>query len=246
MFGDEIGMFGQPALLQHVAQLLLAPAPARLGGIAQRIAQPRCFCTHLLLPFAHRLDQSAKLAKGIDAFLLQLADLRLIGGKALSDRLKQSAQPLGAGFLAFAEAVSRALEEGFLRAFEHFGPRSLKLLLQRLLRFEQQSLLLVEMDGIRLERRQFRRNSGELRCKIIGLLGSDARPGKFGNRPAEFLVEFARLAVADEKALAQIGQRTRAEKPAKRTARDKTGKKGYKGKKLGVQGVLSFWNEART
>ncbi len=78
LLGDEIGMLGQPALFEHVAQLLLAPAPARLGGVAQRIAEPRRLGPHLFLPGPHRLDLAVELAEGVGALGFEQGDLLLI------------------------------------------------------------------------------------------------------------------------------------------------------------------------
>ena len=86
-------MFGKAALLQHILELLLTPPTARLGGIAQAVAQPSCFNADLLLPFAQRLDQSAKLPESIYAVFLQLANLRLVARQPLANWIEQRLDP---------------------------------------------------------------------------------------------------------------------------------------------------------
>src|SRR3546814_9263578 len=73
-FGLEIGMFGKPAAFEHVAKLLLAPAPARLGRVAQRVDQLRRLARHALGALAHRRDLAVEHAKGVAPFRLDLAD----------------------------------------------------------------------------------------------------------------------------------------------------------------------------
>ena len=109
MLGDEIGVLGKPALLEHVAQLLFAPAPPRLGRIAQAVAEPRGFGADALLPRADRIDLAVQLAEGVDALRLHLAHLPLVARQPLTDRGEQGAQPLGAGLLALLEPGLRPL-----------------------------------------------------------------------------------------------------------------------------------------
>ena len=108
-FGDEVGMFGQPALFEHVAQLLFAPPAARLGGIAQRIAEPRGFGFHLFLPDAHFLDYALELTEGIDPLSFKRRDVFLVGFEPRPDRFEQGLEPFGAFFLG--------LRKPFLRPF---------------------------------------------------------------------------------------------------------------------------------
>src|SRR3546814_15873399 len=54
--GLEIGMFAEAAAFEHIAKLLLAPAPARLGRVAQRVDELRRLARHTLGPLAHRRD----------------------------------------------------------------------------------------------------------------------------------------------------------------------------------------------
>ena len=127
MLSDEVGVLGQSALFEHVAQLLLAPAPARLGGIAQRIAEPRGFGPNRFLADAHRFNLSGELPKGIDPLLLQRPDLLLVALEPLVDRREQRLEPLGAFLLALGEALLRAFEQRLLRLAENLRAEMLAL-----------------------------------------------------------------------------------------------------------------------
>src|SRR5690606_8705273 len=63
--GLEIGMFGQAAAFEHIAQLLLAPAPARLGSVTQRVDELRRLARYAFGALAHRRDLPLKQTKGI-------------------------------------------------------------------------------------------------------------------------------------------------------------------------------------
>ncbi len=145
-------MLRQPALLEHILQRPLAPAPARLGRIGQRIAQPLCFAPDLFLAFAHRLDQASQLAKGIDPLLLQSFDLLLVFREAFAHGLEQSLDLGFAGFLRLLEAFIRALEEFLLTTAEDFAPQRLELREHFLARFLHLRHLLVKIGGVGLER----------------------------------------------------------------------------------------------
>ena len=111
-------MFGQAAAFEHVAKLLLAPPPARLGGVAQRIDQLGGFGRDALGARLHRLDMAGEQAEVLAPVLLDLADDFLIALEAVVDRLEHGGERLARGRLAFLEALVGALEELLLRAFE--------------------------------------------------------------------------------------------------------------------------------
>ena len=92
--GLEIGMFGQAAAFQHVAKLLLAPASPRLGSIAQRIDQLGRLPRDALLTDPHRLDLALQLAKGVTAFVLDLADPLFVPLKPLVHGVEQGLERL--------------------------------------------------------------------------------------------------------------------------------------------------------
>ena len=114
-------MFGQPATFEHVAQLLLAPAAARLGRIAQRVDQLGGLARHALLPDTHGLDLPLQLAEGIATFGFDLADGLLVAGEAFVDRLQQLAE-LVAGLLpGLVQLRFGALQEFLGRGGERLG-----------------------------------------------------------------------------------------------------------------------------
>jgi hypothetical protein len=136
-FGLKIGMFRKPAGFEHIAQLLFAPAPARLGGIAQGIAQFRCLCTHRFLPDAHRFHQALQIAIGFGPVLFDLGNRFLIALKPFIDRLEKRFERLARRFLRLPEPLVCPLEKLFLRlpqkAVANFG----ELGRQRILGFAQ-------------------------------------------------------------------------------------------------------------
>ena len=150
MLGDEIGMFGQPALLQHVAQLQFAPATPRLGAIAQRIAQLQRGGAHRFLPLPHALDQPGQLSEGIDSLGLKFLNLLFVFLEPRPNRLEDGLQPRLAGLLALGKARVCPRQKGFLRAFEHFVSGVFEFLAQGFLRFDQQTLLFGKVFGIGL------------------------------------------------------------------------------------------------
>lgn len=87
-------MFGQATAFQHVAKLLLAPTPARLGGVAQRINELGRLARDAFLPDPHRLDLALQLTKGVAAFVLDLADSLLVALQPLVHRIEQGLERL--------------------------------------------------------------------------------------------------------------------------------------------------------
>ena len=114
-------MFGEAASLEHVLQLLLAPAAARLGRVAQRIDQFGGLAADLLLADPHRFDQAGEIAERVAPFLLDLGDTLLVALEAFGDRLEQSLEPLPRRLLGLLEARVGAFEEILLCLVEQFG-----------------------------------------------------------------------------------------------------------------------------
>src|SRR3546814_16552425 len=90
--GLEIGMFAEAAAFEHIAKLLLAPAPARLGRVAQRVDELRRLARHTLAPLAHRRDLALEQAEGVAPFGLDLTDRFLIFLHAFVFRVQQGIQ----------------------------------------------------------------------------------------------------------------------------------------------------------
>ena len=76
--GGEIGMFAEPAAFEHVAELLLAPASARLRGIAQGIDQFRRLGRDPLGAGSHCVDLTSEQPECILALAFDLAHRLLI------------------------------------------------------------------------------------------------------------------------------------------------------------------------
>ena len=113
--GREIAMFGQAAAFEHVAQLLLAPAAARLGRVAQRVDQLGGLGRHALGAGAHRFDLARQQAEGVAALRLDLLDRRLVALEAFVDRLEQRLQIAGPHSLPTGGNAGRRAQECFLR-----------------------------------------------------------------------------------------------------------------------------------
>ena len=152
VFQLKIGVLRQAALFEHVLQRPLPPAAAGLGGIGQRIAQPRGFGPDLFRPFAQRLDQARELAKGINPLLFQRLDLLLITFQPFINRGKQGLEPLRTLFFRLRQAFLRTIQQGFLGLGQDLCPGILKFLFQRFLRRQQPGLLIFEIGGMGLER----------------------------------------------------------------------------------------------
>ena len=120
-FEREIGMLGKPAGFEHVAQLLLAPAAARLGRGAQRVDELGRLAAHRFLPVAHRADQAGQVAIGLGALLLDAGDALLIALERGLDRLEQRLQPLARFLVGLGETLVGALEESLLRLAEQLA-----------------------------------------------------------------------------------------------------------------------------
>ena len=63
-------MFGEPGLLEHVPEALLAPPAARFGRGAQGVDQMAGLVADLPLPRPHQLDRLAQPGILVDALLL--------------------------------------------------------------------------------------------------------------------------------------------------------------------------------
>ncbi len=170
-FHEEIGALGEAAAFEHVAQLLLAPAPARLGRVAQAIDQPRGLGLHPLLPRAHLLDQPGEVAIGLAARRLDLLDLILIAFQPFTDRREQRADLLLVLFLGLSEALVGAAQERLLRLAEQLVADFAELLRQLLTRFDQQPHLLFVIGGIGLHCGKFGRYGFVLVPQRIESLG---------------------------------------------------------------------------
>ncbi len=130
-------MLGQAAGLEHVLELLLAPAAARLGRVAQRIDQLGGFGRDALGAGAHRLDLARQQPERVAPLGLDLLHRRLVALKPLVDRLEQRLQVLAGSFFRLAEALVGALEEGFLRLGQQFAADLRELRRQRFLGLDQ-------------------------------------------------------------------------------------------------------------
>lgn len=144
-------------------------------------------------------------------------------------------------FLRHGQPFLRAGEKGFLGAGENLGPGVLELALQPFLGFEQQALLLLEMGGIGMERRQFGPggiaigpHAGQFIGQRIGTGGAFAGTGEVADRGLELLVQVPRLAIAGQKPGAQVCHGARGEKPAERQPGAKPQQEGDKRKNLRV------------
>src|SRR3546814_3910850 len=108
-------MLAKAAAFEHVAKLLLAPAPPRLGRVAQRVDQLRRLARHPLGAFAHRRDLAVEHAEGVAALGLDLRDRLLIFFEPLVNGREQRLQILSRAFLALLEARLGAFEKRLLR-----------------------------------------------------------------------------------------------------------------------------------
>ena len=136
-FRLEITMFGKTAAFQNIAQLLLTPAPARLGGVAQRIDQLGGFAGHPFRARPHRLNLAVEQAKGIAPFALNLGHTFLIAQQAIMNRLEQGLQFLPRSRFGLFEPFIRAFQKLPLRRFEQLAADFAKLRRERILAFPQ-------------------------------------------------------------------------------------------------------------
>ena len=114
-------MFGQPARLEHVAELLLAPAAARLGGVAERVDELGGLARDALVARAHRLDLAVEDAERVAALGLDLLDALLVTLEAFVDGLEELAELLARGTLRLGEAGVGTFQELVLRGGERLG-----------------------------------------------------------------------------------------------------------------------------
>jgi hypothetical protein len=132
--GGEVGMFGKAAAFEHVAQLLLTPAAARLGSVAQRVDQFRRFGRDPLGAGSHCIDLTSKQSERVLALALNLAHRLLIFLQPFVNWLQQGFQIVAGRRFAFLEALVGAFEELLLRAFEQLSADLGELRTKRFLR----------------------------------------------------------------------------------------------------------------
>ena len=237
----EIGVFGEPALFEHILQGPLAPAPARLRATGQRIAEPLRLALYLVLAFSHFLDHAGELPEGIDPFFLERLDLVLVALEPVADGGEQRLQLLLARLFGMAEPFLGALEEGFLRLAQHGSAGVLELLEEIGSRFFEQPLLLLKSGALGAELRIFGARGIELRAEPISPRRAFAQRGDLDPCLAQFgkrALEFARLLGPRPLGLgeprAQIGERTRGKEPPSCAAESGTEDECKEGKNLKV------------
>src|SRR3546814_19074769 len=98
-------MLAKAAAFEHVAKLLLAPAPPRLGRVAQRVDQLRRLARHPLGAFAHRRDLAVEHAEGVAALGLDLRDRLLLFFAPLVNGREPPLHIPSRPFLALLEAL---------------------------------------------------------------------------------------------------------------------------------------------
>ena len=81
-------------MLEHIAQLLLPPAPPRLGGVAQRVHEVARALAHRLLTPPHIVHQRVEAAVAFASFGLDLGNRILIGLEPVVDGRDQRLQLL--------------------------------------------------------------------------------------------------------------------------------------------------------
>ncbi len=171
---DEVAMQHHPGHLDHAAQLDLAPAPTHVG-LAQRLHEVRRLVAQLGLHLGHVGELLADLAVGLDARLLQGADLfvHLVqrgahrGDQRLDRDLALLEVALGA-LLEFRERGAREIEEGLVVALQRIGRERLEAILQGALRLGDELHLLLRLLALLLEARvQLRRALAGL-ARLLG------------------------------------------------------------------------------
>ena len=213
MFENEIGVFGQAALFEHVLQRALAPAAARLGCVGQTVAEPLRLAPDLFLAQPHLFDLRCERGERIGALFLQRGDLVLVFLEPVAHRLQQFADLGFGGLLRMPQPLGRAFEKGILRLGQHRRTGVLEFLEHFLARFDQQALLLVEIGGLFLQRRKlgaerpviaahFLEHRLVLAARLaqfaverVGPLGADRGIFQVDDRLAELRVEFLRLRI---------------------------------------------------
>ena len=151
----EVGVLTQPAGFEHILQLLLTPAAARLGRVAERIDQLGGFGGNLLLAQPHLLDLPLQVAERVAALGLDLCHTFFIALQAIADGLEHRLEILTGAFLRLAKAGVGTVEEGLLRVAEQLVGDIAKLRRHDVLRLTQFDQPRLERLTLRLQRRDF-------------------------------------------------------------------------------------------
>src|SRR3546814_10108005 len=113
-------MFAEAAAFEHIAKLLLAPAPARLGRVAQRVDELRRLARHTLGPLAHRRDLAVEQAEGVAPFGLDLTDSFLIFLQAFVYRSEEPTSELQSLMrLSYAVFCLKKKKQRLLHILQH-------------------------------------------------------------------------------------------------------------------------------
>ena len=96
----------------------VAPPPARLWSIAERVDQLGRFARHPFCTFAHGGNLAMEQAKGIAALGLDLGDLLFIFLQPFVHRLEQRLDALPGRFLRLAKARLGPIKKLFLGRFQ--------------------------------------------------------------------------------------------------------------------------------
>ena len=119
-FGRKVAMLRQSASLEHVAKLLLTPAPARLGCVPKGIDQLRSFRRDALGPGTHRIDLARKHAKRVPPLGFHLCDSLLVALQPLVNGLQQCLEIAARILLGLPKPLVGAFQKRLLRLGEQF------------------------------------------------------------------------------------------------------------------------------
>ena len=136
-FGLKIGMFGKATSLQHVAQLLFAPAPPRLRRITQRITKLGRFTAHGFVRNPHRFHQPLQIAIGFAPLILDLANRLFVSQQAIINGLQQRFERRARGFFGLAKALIGLLQKLALRLTQQLTTHFAELRRQAVARLAQ-------------------------------------------------------------------------------------------------------------
>ncbi len=246
-------MLGKAALFEQVLQRLFAPAPARLGGIGERIAEPLRLALHLVLALAHFLDHAGKLAEGIDPLFLERLDLFLVALEPIADRGEQRLQLFLARLFGMAEPLLGALEKGLLRAVQNLCAGIFEFLEQIGARLLEQPLLFLESGTLGAELRVFLARGRQLLLQPVSPRGAfaqrrhlDPRLAQFGDGALELGLLLAGCAFRRRQPRAQIGERTRGGEPPRPCSDRKAEDERNYGENQRVHAKLIARNKLRT
>ena len=187
-------MLGKPAAFQHIAKLLLAPAAARLGRVAQRVDQLGCLAAYRFLPDPHLLDLAAQFAEGIAALRLHLLHALFITLQPLAHRLQHGTQVLTGRLFGLAETLIRTLKKPILRLRQQLLADLAELRRQRILRLTQFDQPRVERARLGLQARDLGTagitivtDRRQFLAQRIRRLGALFGAGKINDRLLEFV-----------------------------------------------------------